>query len=155
MTTTPPSQPPVGWTRISSTVMYDEPRAAMEWLAKAFGFEPRVCVTDGDGRVVHAEMTFMGAVIGIGTSSPERKLVSPRSLGGMSTQSLALFVPDVEAHFARTRAAGARITYELENKEYGDRSYGAVDPEGHSWWFAQRVDQAAWDRATDPYRLDR
>ena len=42
------------------------------------------------------------------------------------------------------RAAGARIVDEPTVHDYGedywaDRSYGAVDPEGHFWWFTQRI----------------
>ena len=55
-----------------------------------------------------------------------------------------VFVDDVDAHCARARAAGARIADEPKVHDYGedywaDRSYGAVDPEGHLWWFTQRV----------------
>ena len=48
------------------------------------------------------------------------------------------------AHCARARQAGARIVAEPEVHDYGDaywadRSYGAIDPEGHLWWFSQRL----------------
>ena len=50
-----------------------------------------------------------------------------------------------DVFFMSAVAAGATIAYELENKDYGDRGYGALDLEGHLWWFAQRIDQDAWD----------
>ena len=55
-----------------------------------------------------------------------------------------LYVDDVDAHCSRARAAGASIFAEPEVHDYGadywsDRSYGAVDPEGHHWWFTQRI----------------
>ena len=55
-----------------------------------------------------------------------------------------VFVDNADAHCAQARAAGARIVAEPEDHDYGDeywtdRSYGAVDPEGHLWWFSQRV----------------
>ena len=69
---------------------------------------------------------------------------SPRSVGGANTQTIMLYVDDVEAHCSRARAAGATIFAEPEVHDYGadhwsDRSYGAVDPEGHHWWFTQRL----------------
>ena len=48
------------------TVFYRDPLAALHWLEKAFGFETSLLVTDDDGNVGHAEMSFRGAAIGIG-----------------------------------------------------------------------------------------
>ena len=55
-----------------------------------------------------------------------------------------VFVDDAAAHCARARAAGAKIFEEPAIHDYGedywaDRSYGAIDPEGHLWWFTERV----------------
>ena len=92
-----------------------------------------------------------GVVMVGGTTYPGRK--SPRSLGGANTQGANIFVDDIDAHCERSRAAGATINYELENKEYGDRGYGALDLEGHQWWFAERIDQNAWDASIEEYRV--
>ena len=55
-----------------------------------------------------------------------------------------IFVDDVDAHCARAREAGARILIEPTTKDYGDdngsnRGYLAEDPEGHGWFFMQRL----------------
>lgn len=78
---------------------------------------------------------------------------SPKSLGGAVTQALYVFVDDVDAHCQRARAVGARIFRELETQDYGDRGYGALDCEGHHWFFGQRVDDEAWETATKDYRV--
>jgi uncharacterized glyoxalase superfamily protein PhnB len=69
---------------------------------------------------------------------------SPRSLGGAGTQSIMFFVDDADAHCGHARSHGARIVEEPATHDYGedywvDRSYGALDPEGHMWWITQRV----------------
>ena len=69
---------------------------------------------------------------------------SPRSIGGAVSQGLCLFVDDVDAHCAQARSAGAVIGQEPSTQDYGedywvDRSYRALDPEGHHWWFMQRI----------------
>ena len=46
---------------------------------------------------------------------------------------------DVDAHFGRARAAGAVVDSEPRDMPYGQREYGARDPEGHRWWFAARL----------------
>lgn len=70
--------------------------------------------------------------------------VSPRTTGGNVTQALCIVVDDPDAHCARARAAGAVIADEPTTTDYGgdywaDRTYRAIDPEGHHWWFMQRV----------------
>jgi uncharacterized glyoxalase superfamily protein PhnB len=69
---------------------------------------------------------------------------SPKSINGQITQSLMVYVDDANAHCARARAAGAKVTSDPKVSDYGeehwaDRSYGATDLEGHQWWFAERV----------------
>jgi uncharacterized glyoxalase superfamily protein PhnB len=46
---------------------------------------------------------------------------------------------DVDAHCARARAAEATIVAEPEDQFYGDRTYRAVDLEGHVWTFSSHV----------------
>ena len=69
---------------------------------------------------------------------------SPRNLGGVNTQMMCIFVDDVDAHARHARSAGAKIIDEPTTTDYGeeywsDRTYRAIDPEGHHWWFLQRV----------------
>ena len=52
-----------------------------------------------------------------------------------------MFVDDVDQHFRRAAAAGARIDSEPVDQPYGQREYGARDPEGHRWWFATPLAQ--------------
>jgi uncharacterized glyoxalase superfamily protein PhnB len=127
-------------------VFYRAPLAALHWLEKAFGFETSLLVTDDDGNVGHAEMSFRGAAIGIGGewSSPEllgpAAMKSPLSLGGAGTQFIRIHLIDgLDAHCERARAAGARVTQEPEDQFYGARSYRALDPEGHVWNFDQTI----------------
>jgi PhnB protein len=63
---------------------------------------------------------------------------SPKDLGG-TTHCVYVYVDDVDAHFERAKSSGAEIIRDVEDQFYGDRSYGAKDPEGHEWFFATRV----------------
>ncbi|HVJ19474.1 MAG TPA: VOC family protein [Polyangiaceae bacterium] len=138
---------PPGWPRISSALFYDDAAAAIDWLCKAFGFEIRLKVEGEGGRIEHSELTYRDGLIMVGSAegvhtAAHRK--SPRAIGGKNTQSLFLYVDDVEAHRDQARAAGARIVTEPETHDYGgdywvDRTYEAEDLEGHHWWFGQRM----------------
>ncbi len=135
--------PPEGWSTISSAVFYDDASAAIAWLERVLGFKTRLRVDGEGGEVIHSELVFGDGTLMV--ASPKREpMKSPRSLGGANTQSLMLYVSDIEAHFARARAAGAKIIAELETKNYGDdygsnRGYGLEDLEGHQWWIAERL----------------
>jgi uncharacterized glyoxalase superfamily protein PhnB len=129
---------------VTPAVFYRDPMAALRWLEKAFGFETSMLVTDDDNNVAHAEMSFLGATIGVGGewASPEllgpAEMKSPLSLGGAGTQFIRVHLPDgLDAHFERARAAGAHITQEPADQFYGSRTYPALDPEGHVWNFDQ------------------
>jgi uncharacterized glyoxalase superfamily protein PhnB len=142
---------PQGWPRISSAIFYDEPKAAIDWLCKAFGFEVRLKVEDDEGILQHSELTYGEGLIMVGgtghwdeTNESYRKhQKSPRAIGAV-TQAMCIHVDDVDAHYARAKAAGAEIYREPRVDDYGDdywsdKTYGARDPEGHQWWFMQRL----------------
>jgi uncharacterized glyoxalase superfamily protein PhnB len=140
---------PKGWPRISSALFYDDPAAAIDWICRAFGFEVRLKVEGEGGRIEHSELEYGDGLIMVGgarrTDRPGRAFAdTPRALDGKNTQSLCVVVDDVKAHCERARAAGATISAEPEVHDYGDDywadlTYEAVDPEGHHWWFMQRV----------------
>jgi len=134
---------PAGWSRISATLYYDDAKAAIAWLCKAFGFEVRLVVETDKGAVTHSELVIGEGVIMIAQSGERPHAKSPRQADGC-TQGLMVYVDDVEAHFQRARAAGATLTSELAVSDHGadywtDRSYGALDCGGHPWWFCERI----------------
>ena len=141
---------PKGWPRLSASIFYDAAAGTIDWLCRAFGFEVRLRIEGDGGRIEHSELVYGEALVMVGQSGdrPSRPKLprgaSPRSIGGANTQSLMLFVDDVDQHCTRARAAGAVVVEEPAVHDYGadywvDRSYGALDPEGHLWWFTQRV----------------
>lgn len=124
---------------LSSSLFYQDPRAALAFLEKAFGFEPVMLISDAGGALVHSEMRYGDGVIMVGTEwSADRQ--SPRSLGGRTTQNVHVQLGDdidIDAHCAAAARAGAVIEADPEDQFYGDRTYRAKDPEGHIWTFAQ------------------
>ena len=83
--------PPDGWPRISASLYYEDPGAALDWLAKAFGFTTRVSHTGPDGQVAHAEMELGDGLIMVGPISKDDAARSPRALGGSFTQVVFTF----------------------------------------------------------------
>ncbi|ALL13007.1 VOC family protein [Caulobacter henricii] len=130
-----------GRPNLISAVCYRDPRAALAWLEKAFGFELVFLVEDAEGNLGHSEMRFGNAAVMIGNEwSDDHK--SPASVSGKNTQTvhIQLSEGDLDAHCARARAAGADIIVEPETQFYGDRTYRCKDPEGHIWTVARTVE---------------
>ena len=123
---------------IIPTLKYDDAPAAIEWLCGAFGFEKHLIVPGEAGVIEHAQLTFNGAMIMLGSvrESPFDALQkTPRAVGGVGTQSAYIVIDDVDAHCARAVRAGAEIVSPPEDQDYGGRMYSCRDPEGHLWNF--------------------
>ena len=139
--------------RVIPALFYDDPTAALDWLAKAFGLELGMSYTDEAGRVAYAEVELAGAVVAVRqTRGHSPHDLSPRAAGGVNTAHLALAVPDVDAHCTRAVAAGARVLEPLEDKFYGLRTYTVEDCEGHRWTFESRLtgpapEEERWKRS--------
>jgi uncharacterized glyoxalase superfamily protein PhnB len=139
--------PPSGWPRIASAVYYEDAAAAIDWLCRAFDFDVRLKIEGEDGSIQHSELTYGEGLIMVAQAALPHKpsfRKSPRSLGGANTQNMMVFVDDADAHCEHARANGAKIVTEPKTTDYGeewwtDRGYECEDPEGHHWWFYQRV----------------
>ncbi|MGE3620801.1 MAG: VOC family protein [Acidimicrobiia bacterium] len=127
---------------LTPALHYQDPKAAIAWLGTAFGAEVTMAIDApaDDPTQCHYELRFPGGgdvMVGAQWADWAR---SPASVGGANTQALHVGVDgDVDAHCERARAAGAAIQQEPADQFYGDRTYRAVDPEGHVWTFAAKV----------------
>ena len=120
---------------ITPYLLYEDVSDALKFLSKAFGFRKHGRTMSGpDGKINHAAMKMGDDLIMMGY--PGSKYKNPRRLG-QATQNLYINVDNVDKHFERARKAGATILEEPEDTFYGHRRYGAEDPEGHQWYFAQ------------------
>jgi uncharacterized glyoxalase superfamily protein PhnB len=119
---------------IVAHVVYQNLSAALAWLTKAFGFTEHFRYGDPNdpGGV---QVLFGKAVIMLqgprGSSSPAQL--------GYGTQSLTLFIEDVDAHYAKAKSAGATIVEEPHETEYGEYQYAALDLDGHHWLFSRHA----------------
>ena len=131
-------------------VCYLDAKAAFDWLQRAFGFEIDMLIEDEQGNVAHSQMKYGNGLVMVGSEwSPDHK--SPASVGRKCTQTVHIHMDeDIDKHCERARKAGAEILVEPATQFYGDRTYRAVDPEGHIWTFGQtvqRMESAEWDKA--------
>ncbi len=118
---------------------YQDAPAAIEWLARAFGFEKHMVVPGPDGTIRHAQMRFGPGVIMLGTVRDDKLgMKRPTDLPAVN-QGIYIYVDDVDAHYERAKTAGAEILRELQDTDYGSREYSARDLEGYLWSFGTYV----------------
>ena len=126
----------------TSAVFYQDPKAALRWLEQAFGFEVTMAI-DGPPEapeMCHYEMSSKGQGRIMVGAQWDDWVSSPVGVGGKNTQTVHVQLPDgLDEHCERARAAGATIDAEPEDQFYGDRSYRAIDLEGHRWTFSTKV----------------
>jgi uncharacterized glyoxalase superfamily protein PhnB len=121
---------------ITPYLLYNDVGAALRFLSRAFGFRRFGAVMrDRKGKINHATMKLGKAVVMMGC--PGAGYRNPKRLG-QATLLLYVDIKGVDKHCERARRAGAKIIEEPKNTPYG-----AADPEGHQWYFAQALRRPA------------
>ena len=116
---------------IFPALKYDNAPAAIDWLQKAFGFEKKFVVPGDNNTVAHAELRNGAGMIMMGSGG------KPDPANPWSNEPFGIYVrvKDVDAHYARAKAAGAEIVRPLADTPYGAREYSARVCDGHLWSF--------------------
>ena len=104
--------------------------AELRFLAAAFGASEQLCHRNADNSVMHAEIRVGDSLIMLGQA---RDSVKARSA------SLYLWIPNVDEVYAKALAAGATSESAPEDKPYGHRNAGVVDPSGITWWLGSPI----------------
>ncbi len=114
-------------------ILYRDLEEAVAWLSNAFGFVERYRYGDP---LSGAQMSIGKAWIMLKKAKHEGAI--PKSLG-FGTQSLTVFIEDIEPHFQRAKTAGVTIVEDLHETVYGELQYGAEDLDGHHWLFSRHA----------------
>jgi uncharacterized glyoxalase superfamily protein PhnB len=116
-----------------SHIEYQNVSEAIAWLTLAFGFVEHFRYGDP---TLGAQLLLGRACIMV--RQAELGQSCPRQLG-YGTQSLTVFVEDVDGHYRRAKEAGGRIVEEPHETEYGEYQFGVEDLDGHHWLFARHA----------------
>jgi uncharacterized glyoxalase superfamily protein PhnB len=123
--------------QITPYLTYRDVAAAIEWLARVYGFTETLRYAEPDGRISHAEMLAPdGGVVMLGSTGTQEST-------GAANAFFVVDVSDVQAHHDRVISHGATIFKQLADLPYGIRSYSTVDLEGFRWDFHQRIKDVA------------
>jgi PhnB protein len=123
---------------VTPYLLYEDVEAAAQFLARAFGFREIDRATGAAGGT-HLELEVAPDASSVYVGQPPAGFQGPAEVGG--TSLVYVLVDDVDAHYARAKAAGATIVEELVDTPFGHRRYTCDDPQGHEWSFATVVSE--------------
>lgn len=118
---------PESYNSLSPYLIVADAQATLAFIRAVFGAEPIFIHRREDGAISHAEVRIDDTVLMLGQSE------------GGAPAHLHVYVPDVDARYARALEAGGTIVQAPMEKGDGDRRGGVADPAGTTWWFSTQI----------------
>jgi PhnB protein len=126
---------PEGFHTVSPYIMLRDVDGAIAFYKKAFGAIETARETDENGNVRNAEIKIGDSMLMFGQNA---EIALPISQP-LPPLSFYMYVGDADAIHAKAVAAGAKEIFPVDERFYGNREGGIVDPFGITWWIATRV----------------
>jgi PhnB protein len=114
--------------------------AEIEFCKAAFGAVELSRRSESDGSVVHATLGIGDCMIMVHGETEHLASKAPKT-DGSSPVVVYIYLEDVDSVMELAVAAGARILTPLADQFWGDRMGRIVDPSGHVWNVASRVQE--------------
>ncbi|MFF4041387.1 VOC family protein [Streptomyces sp. NPDC001816] len=128
-------------------IMVDDAAAAIGFYQRAFGAREEFRIDAPGGGILHAEITIGRSILMLGDAGAGEagaaSFAAPTSLGGGTSVTLHVFVPDVDSLAERAEAVGAEIVQPPKDMFHGDRTVILKDPFGHMWVFLTHVEDVS------------
>ncbi len=131
---------PEGASKVIPRLICRDPATEIEFCKKVFGASELVRRPDADGRVAHAMMQFGPAMVMIESEWPGVSSRAPAA-DGSSPVVLFVYVEHADETVDRAVNAGARVLMPLTDQFWGDRTAWIIDPSGHVWTVAARIEE--------------
>ncbi len=125
-----------------------DPVAEIEFCVRTFGAVDLGRRPGPDGKVVHALLTIGPDMVMIEAEWPTLTSRAPTP-DGTSPVVIFVYVADVDAAVARAEAEGARVLVPAQDQFWGDRISWIMDPEGHVWTIATRIEETSEEERSD------
>jgi uncharacterized glyoxalase superfamily protein PhnB len=142
----PVKQIPEGYHTVTPYLIVSNVQQVTDFLVHALDAQVKERVTTPDGHTMHSEVTIGDSIVMMGQANPQHP---PKAA------SLYVYVPDVDAAFARAVKAGAQVIMEPKDQLYGDRSGGIKDPSGNEWWLGTHIEDVPGEEIARRYAAQR
>jgi PhnB protein len=126
---------PAGYRTVTPSLILEDAHRAVEFYKQAFGAEERFRMPTPDGKIAHAELQIGDSIV----------MLSEAMREPVTSASLYLYVPNVDAVVQRAIAAGAQATMPVADMFWGDRFGSVSDPFGVRWGIATHIEDVAPD----------
>ena len=138
---------PAGASVVIPRLVCRDPAAAIDFCTHTFDAVERLRRPGPDGSVAHAMITIGPAMVMIEGEWPTLASRAP-ALDGSSPVVLYVYVEDVDRAVERAMSAGARVLIPAANQFWGDRTASIMDPSGHVWTIASRIEDTTAEERT-------
>jgi uncharacterized glyoxalase superfamily protein PhnB len=122
---------PDGYHAITPSISVDGAQQFVDFLKQVFNAKERMRMDGPGGKIMHAEFEIGDSLIMLADTTPEWPAKS---------NSLYVYVEDVDATYKRAIQAGATSVREPQDMFYGDRTSGVADPFGNFWGIATHIE---------------
>ena len=129
---------PEGVQAVFPMLVCPSPETEMNFCATAFGAVEQVRRSGPDGVPIHIAMRINNAfLVAQSESTASRAPVAD----GSSPVVIFVYVADVDLAVERAVAVGAKVLVPAQDQFWGDRTARIVDPSGHVWTVASRIEE--------------
>ena len=133
---------PDGFPALTPMLVCRDAAAEVDFCKTTFGAVELNRRPGPDGTVAHAVVTIGTAAVMIEGEWPTLASRAPQP-DGSSPVVIFVYVEDVDKVVERAVAAGAKVLIPVKNQFWGDRTGRIVDPSGHVWTIASRVEETS------------
>jgi PhnB protein len=132
---------PDGVQAVFPMLVCPSPEAEMNFCASAFGAVEQVRRPGPDGSPIHIAMRINEAFLVVQSEFPEIVASRAPKADGTSPVVLFVYVTDVDQTVERAVSMGAKILMPAQDQFWGDRTARIIDPSGHVWTVASRIEE--------------
>ena len=125
-----------------------DPEAEIGFCVETFGAVALNRRPGPDGRLAHALLTIGPAMLMIEAEWPQMANRAPRP-DGSSPVAIFVYVEDVDRAVERSVVLGARVLHPPTDQFWGDRTAWIMDPAGHVWTVATRIEETTADQRSE------
>ena len=125
-----------------------DPAAAIDFCVSTFEAVELGRRPGPEGTVAHALITIGPAMLMIEAEWPTLPSRAPTP-DGSSPVVIFVYVEDVDQTVERAVADGAQLLIPAQNQFWGDRIAWIMDPSGHVWTIATRVEETSAEERDD------
>jgi PhnB protein len=140
---------PQGVQAVFPMLVCASPEAEMNFCASAFGAVEQVRRPGPDGTPIHIAMRINEAFLVVQSEFPDVVASRAPNHDGSSPVVIFVYVADVDQAVDRAAAMGAQVLVPPQDQFWGDRTARIIDPSGHVWTVASRIEETTEEQRAE------